>query len=68
MSLKTFHIAFVAVCFVLALGFGFWAIRHYRASHDVVALVCGVGSLVGAGVSIVYGRWFLKKLAGVSYL
>lgn len=68
MSLKTFHIVFVAVCVVFTTGFGFWAVRNYEASGDVAALVCGIGSFVGAVGLCIYGVWFLRKLKGVSYL
>jgi hypothetical protein len=68
MSLKAFHILFVAVSTLLCGGFGFWAIRTYRAQGDLIALVAGVGSLVGMVILLVYGRWFLHKLKGVSYL
>ena len=68
MSLKAFHIVFVTVSIVLAVGFGWWAVGNYRATGEVSSLVGGVASLVGAGVLIVYGRWFLIKLRGFSYL
>lgn len=68
MSLKAFHIVFVFVSTLLCLGFGAWAIMKYRSDGDIAALVCGVGA-VGGGVGLmVYGRWFLRKLQGVSYL
>ncbi len=68
MSLKAFHLVFVIACVVLALGFGVWAIREYRASGDTASLIIGVGSLCGAVGAVVYGRWFLRKLKDVSYL
>lgn len=68
MSLKAFHIVFVTVSIVLCLGFGIWGIREYRNVQDVSALVVGIGSLLGCVVLALYGRWFLRKLRGVSYL
>ena len=68
MSLKAFHIVFVMVSTLLALGFGAWAVRDYRSAGETASLVIGVGSLIGAGVLVWYGRWFLRKLKGVSYL
>lgn len=68
MSLKAFHIIFVVFSTLTALGFGFWAIRHYRVSGEQAALIAGIGSFMGGAVLIVYGRWFLRKLKGVSYL
>jgi DNA-binding transcriptional regulator of glucitol operon len=68
MSLKAFHIVFVAICVLLSLGFGYWAITEYRRTHEGALLACGVLSIAGAAALIVYGRWFLRKLRGVSYL
>ena len=68
MSLKAFHLVFVVACVVLALGFGVWAIRDYRATGDTASLIIGVGSFLGAVGAVVYGRWFLRKLKGISYL
>ena len=68
MSLKAFHIIFVTVSTILAAGFGLWALREFSATRDVAALLWGAGSLVGAVVLVVYGRWFLRKLSGVGYL
>lgn len=68
MSLKAFHIVFVMVSIILCLGFGVWGIREYRMTQDVSVLVAGIGSLVASVVLALYGRWFLRKLKGVSYL
>ena len=68
MSLKAFHIIFVTVSAILGVGFGVWAIRRYQAHGDMTSLVAGVASLLGASVLVWYGRWFLRKLKGVSYL
>ena len=68
MSLKAFHVVFVLVSMVLSLGFGAWAIHEFRAAGDVSALVCGIGSFAGFVMLMIYGRWFLRKLKGVSYL
>ncbi len=68
MSLKAFHIIFVIFSSLTALGFGFWAIRHYRLHCELAALIVGIASLVGCAMLIIYGKWFLRKLRGVSYL
>ncbi len=68
MSLKVFHIVFVAMSTMLAVGFGVWAIRNYQSRGETGSLVVGVASLVGALLLLVYGRWFWKKLKGVSCL
>lgn len=68
MSLKAFHIVFVAISTLLAIGFGWWAIAHGRANEEPLALALGAASLLTAVGLIVYGWWFLGKLKGVSYL
>jgi len=66
MSLKTFHIVFVLMCTLLALGFGAWAIQAYRLNGEIDTLVAGIGSFLGAVGLLVYGRWFLHKLRGIT--
>jgi hypothetical protein len=68
MSLKAFHIFFIAVSILTAFGFGVWLIHGYTESENVGQLIGGIGSIVvGAGL-IVYGIWFVRKLRKVSYL
>ena len=68
MSLKAFHLIFVTVSTVLCIGVGFWSMRNYFATHELGSLLFGIAALAGAIALVVYGRWFLKKLKGVSYL
>lgn len=68
MSLKAFHIIFVVISTILAVGFGIWAIMKYKQDSDTSALVVGIVSLAIAVSLIIYGKWFLRKLKGVSYL
>lgn len=68
MSLKAFHLLFIALSIVLAFGFGAWLLAGYHASGSVLDLVIGLLSLA-AGVGLVfYGKYVLKKLKNVSYL
>ncbi len=68
MSLKTFHIVFVAISTLLAVGFGAWAIRDYLRHDELASLLIGVGSLLGGAALIGYGRWFVHKLKGIGWL
>ncbi len=68
MSLKAFHIVFVTLSTILAAGFGAWAVRDYKSHGEVASHVIGIASLIGAVALVWYGRWFLQKLRGVSYL
>jgi hypothetical protein len=69
MSLKAFHIVFVAASVMLAAVFAFWGFNNFMSpegtltdlAYGVTAVIAGVGMLA-------YGRYFLKKLKNVSYL
>jgi len=62
MSLKNFHIVFIAVSTLLAIGFGLWWFRAFSAGGDVLDLLMGISScIVGLGL-IVYGVRFRRKL------
>lgn len=66
MSLKAVHICFILLSIALALGFGFWGIRDYAASGNLVHFFLGIGSLVGGGVLGGYLVWFLSKMKRTS--
>lgn len=68
MSLKTFHIFFIAASILCCLGFGVWAVHDYATSGDGMSLAMGLAALAGCGVLVGYGIWFLKKLKGIGYL
>lgn len=68
MSLKAFHVIFVTVSTMLAVGVGIWALREYSARQESGTLLFGLASLAGAVGLLIYGRWFLKKLKGISYV
>lgn len=68
MSLKAFHVFFLAVSLLLTLGFGFWAVRDYQDVGKPDSLYLGVGSFAISLLLAIYGVWFLKKLRGISYV
>ena len=68
MSLKTFHVFFVIVSVLCALGFGAWSIAAYLRTGQVGTLALGIAGFIAAAALIWYGIWFLRKLKGVSYL
>ncbi len=45
MSLKAFHVAFIFLCNLLALGFGVWCLREGRDSGDSMFWILGGLSL-----------------------
>jgi amino acid transporter len=62
MSLKTFHIVFITLSTLLALGFGGWSFGRYRESGDGTYLALAVCAVVlGVGL-IAYGTWFIRKI------
>jgi hypothetical protein len=68
MSLKAFHIFFIILSTLLALGFGVWAVDDFGRSGSGLVLTLGVGSFIASGALMWYGAWFLRKLKHVSYL
>ncbi len=69
MSLKAFHIVFIAASTLLAIGFSGFSLRQYLSPEGArVDLLLGVASAVAAVALLVYGRYFLKKLKNISYL
>ena len=65
MSLKTFHIFFVSVSFLLSLGVSFWAFGGYSGEEGSGHLFLGTGAVLFAAALVWYGKWFLGKLKGV---
>jgi len=61
MSLKAFHLIFVALFTALLFGCAAWAFQSGSA--------LGGGAGIAAGIFvIIYGIYFLRKLKNVSYL
>ena len=68
MSLKAFHIFFIALSALFAFGFSLWAMFGYASGETTVRVAI---ALIGfaSGISlVVYGIRFLKKLRHVSFL
>jgi hypothetical protein len=66
MGLKRFHIVFIIASISVSVAFGVWGIRDYSHSESTVNLGLAIASLVVAAGLLVYGRWFLRKLKGLS--
>jgi len=67
MSLKAFHVAFIFLCNLLALGFGTWCLREFGDTRDSMFAILGGLSLAAFVGLFVYGAWFLKKSRHLSY-
>ncbi len=62
MSLKQFHIVFIAMAVLLSVGFAVWVFTRYQAGTGLL-LMGGVSTVMAVGLAV-YGLWFLKKLKG----
>jgi hypothetical protein len=62
MSLKFFHILFIALSTLLSLGVGLWAIDTWRTDGDATWLALAVLAFGGGGGLVVYGNRFLQKV------
>jgi len=61
MSLRAFHLLFIALSIVLAAFLAAWAVGQYQTSHDVVYLGAGTMSLVTAAALAKYAVAFQRK-------
>jgi hypothetical protein len=68
MSLKAFHLVFIALSILLAFFCGGWLLHEYAASHHATLLVAGILFLAAGGGLIWYGKSVLRKLKHISYL
>jgi hypothetical protein len=68
MSLKTFHIVFVASSVLMTLVISAWCFFNYSNSQSAGDLAWAFVCLFAAAILVGYGRYFLKKLKHISYL
>jgi hypothetical protein len=60
-SLKAFHLFFIAMSVILAAFTAAWAVAQYRATPDASYVATGaVSALAGAGL-VVYGAKFQRR-------
>jgi len=62
MSLKGFHIVFIVVSTLLALGVGAWCIWVNLVEGEPVFLAGAIASFVSAIALVIYGVWFYRKM------
>jgi hypothetical protein len=67
MSLKTFHIFFIALAIVVTLFFGTWLFITVEAGDAAVRFSFGALSYAIGVLLLVYGRYFLRRFRHVSY-
>ena len=61
MSLKFFHILFIALSSLMCLVVGIWAIDAYRTDGSATWLALALLAFAGGGLLVVYGTRFLQK-------
>jgi len=66
MSLKAFHILFIAVSAALCLFMILWGVNGYRLSANGTSLGVGIVGVVGVLALIPYYRWFQNKFRNIS--
>jgi hypothetical protein len=62
MSLKGFHIFFIAFTTLMALGVGAWCIWVNLVEGAPVFLVGAIASFASAITLVIYGVWFYRKM------
>lgn len=68
MSLKAFHIVFIAVSVLFSFGFGVWGVYYHFTVGNVWYLIMGIAGFIIGVVLIIYGINFLHKLKHIGYL
>jgi hypothetical protein len=60
-TLRSFHLFFIALSIVLAAFCAAWAVGQYRDGHQIVFIVTAVASIAAAAGLAVYGTAFQRK-------
>ena len=64
MSLRAFHLLFIAMSVILTAFVAAWAAGQYRAVHDVTYAVASAASLASGVGLVIYGAAFQRKTRG----
>ena len=68
MSLKAFHVFFVAISILMCVCLGVWGVRAAGSDDSTLPMAMGAAGFAGALILGVYGVWMLKKLKRFSYV
>ena len=66
LSLRSFHLFFIAVSVLLAAWVGVWGVQSYLATRSVSDLALGVVFFVLGFVLLLYGRRVRRKLRALA--
>ena len=61
MSLRAFHLLFIALSVVLAAFVAAWATGQYRAERELLYAIAGAGALALGAALAIYGAKFQRK-------
>ncbi|OFW26079.1 MAG: hypothetical protein A3H97_14020 [Acidobacteria bacterium RIFCSPLOWO2_02_FULL_65_29] len=61
MSLKAFHLLFIALSVVLAIFVAAWAVGQYRLEHETLYLATSIVAVATSGSLVAYGAMFRRK-------
>ncbi len=61
MSLRAFHLFFIAVSVILAAFCAAWSVAQYQAAHQVIYAAGAGVAVIAAAALIAYGAAFQKK-------
>ena len=62
LSLRSFHLFFIAVSILLTVWVGAWGVQSYLATRNGGDLTLGLASLAAGVVLVVYGLRVRRKL------
>ena len=62
LSLKGFHIFFLAVSILLGMFVGGWGVRQYLLNDQLGSLMLGALFFVSAFILLAYGLKFIRKV------
>lgn len=60
MSLKVFHLVFIAASILLAAGFAFWCFQEFARDRNLGLAAAGAGSIAAMVGLLAYARQFLR--------
>ncbi|MGH2626386.1 MAG: hypothetical protein ACRDHY_07030 [Anaerolineales bacterium] len=66
LSLRSFHLFFIAVSVLLSAWVGVWGITAWRASGDAAELAMGLFFFAVGAVLVVYGTRVRRKLQAIA--
>lgn len=66
LSLRSFHLFFIAVSVLLAAWVGVWGVQSYLATRNMGNLMLGVVFFLLGFVLLIYGRRVRRKLRALA--